>query len=243
MTREHVIPSFAYALQKTVESKIIGWNEVANRMVGGEAKVKDVCEMCNSGPLSVLDSYGKGLLESAGVLVRDYPKIDLTLEYDYDQLLRWLLKISFNSSRTDGAHSHLFEKYANYMLGRGQTPKRSEIAIIGYLAAPACIDTGIENLKNPFFVRISYGATNAFYTLRNVCFGPLHFFILVFQEDVLPGHAAAAIRRVIKIQLGAIELPSNRRMAVLHVGQSSWLDLYAAQAARLRHLGKSAYPG
>ena len=199
--------------------------------------------MCNSGPLSVLDSYGKGLLESAGVLVRDYPKIDITIEYDYDQLLRWLLKISFNSSRSDGAHSHLFEKYAKYMLGKGQSPKRSEIAILGYLAAPACIDAGIEKLKNPFFVRICYGETNDFYTLRVVCFGPLYFFILIFQEDVLPGHAAAAIRRMIKTQLGAIELTSNRRMAVLHVGQSSWLDLYAAQAARLRHLDKSAYPG
>lgn len=237
MTREHVIPSFAYSLQRTASEKPLGWSEPASKMVGGEMKVKDVCEACNSGALSLLDRYGKELLQSAGVLVLDFPHRSLTLKYDYDQLARWLLKISFNSARTSGVHSPIFEEYIPYMLGRASTPSRSKLAILSYLAAPEKLKTGDEamDVSNPFIVRISYGLHNDYYTLRIVGFGPLFFFLLIFRNDVLPGHAAAAIRRVLKDQPGAIEMKPAQTYARLFSGPSTWLDLYEAQIARTQY--------
>lgn len=240
MTREHVIPSFAYAVQQSTASKPLGWSEPAKKMVGGEMKVKDVCETCNSGVLSVLDTYGKSLLQAAGILVRDFPHRSLALEYDYDRLARWLLKISFNSSRTDGAHAHLFDEHIPYMLGSAATPSRSRLAIICYLAAPASLKSNREgvDVRNPFLVRIAYGLQNARYTTRIVGFGPLYFYLLLFRDHTLPGHAAVEIRSVLKGNTGAAELKPSQGYLHLHSGAKSWLDLYEFQVARTRHYEK-----
>lgn len=121
-TREHVIPAFIYAFQQQLAQSVVGWNEVVQRMVRGEAKVRDVCAECNHTALSVLDSYGRQLLSDSGLLVQNYTKRTLTIRYDYSLLLRWLLKISFNSSRTDGAHSGLFEEHIQFMRGLSPPP-------------------------------------------------------------------------------------------------------------------------
>ncbi|SEK13090.1 hypothetical protein SAMN05444746_112142 [Variovorax sp. OK212] len=242
MTREHVIPSFIYDFQKKLGSKVLGWNEVSQKMIAGEAKVRDVCATCNNKVLGDLDSYGKETLESSGILVADYKKRDLELTYDFDQLARWLLKISFNSSRTDGAHSSLFSKYIPYMLGKGIRPKSSEVAIVSYLAAPSPLEVDGEKLSNPFIMRISYGQPNEVYMLRIVSFGPLFFFLQLFEQDVLAGHAASATRRLIKDQCGSVELLPTRKWMRLQSGTASWADLYTAQVSRVRDLNRRVWP-
>src|SRR6266702_179908 len=136
LTREHIIPAFICNFQKQLEGSVIGWNEVAQCMVGGEGKIKDVCEDCNNRVLSELDSYGKRLLTDSGLFVQNYTKQELTLQYDYSLLLRWLLKISFNSSRTDGVHSHLFERFIPFIRGLASPPSRFQVAPLVYLARP-----------------------------------------------------------------------------------------------------------
>lgn len=253
-TREHVIPSFLYALQKTAEGKIIGWNEVIEKMVGGEAKVRDVCAECNSGVLSELDSYGKGMLSQAGLLVHNYLGRSLTLPLDHSQLLRWLLKISFNSSRTDGAHSYLFEEFVPFILGESDPPPRHRVALLGYLASPVALDAdqiaaepfktaarGAQTL-NPLLVRICYGVVpgEQSFILRINVLGPLVFFLPIFKPNTLPGHAAAAIRRLQKFHPGAVELTSKKRLVHLQAGSRTWIDLYAHQVQRTRDIANRA---
>lgn len=139
-TREHVIPAFIYRFQKQSEASVIGWNEVAKKMVGGEHQVKDVCETCNGGVLSALDAYGKEFLNSNGFLTQNYTALSADLTYDYDQLARWLLKISFNSTRIDRGHSHLFEKFIPFILNGAPAPSKADFAIVATLAAPVPID-------------------------------------------------------------------------------------------------------
>lgn len=245
-TREHVIPAFMYAFQKTAGDSVIGWNEVVEKMVGGEAKVKDVCASCNNDTLGKLDVYGKNMLADAGLLVHNYLRRDLTLRYDYGQLLRWLLKISFNSSRTDGAHSHIFKEHIPFILGDAPAPPRWRIATLAYLAKPECLDKSRirsepflsiaqgSNILNPFLVRICYGASSSDeqYTLRLNIFGPIVFYMLVFNEGTLPGHAAVAIRRLLKQTPGSVELSPKRSGVQLYAGPQSWLDLYEPQVVR-----------
>jgi hypothetical protein len=249
-TREHVIPAFIYDFQKQLEQSVIGWNEVAQRMVGGEGKVKDVCADCNNRVLGELDAYGKQLLTSSGLLVQNYTKRELTLQYDYSLLLRWLLKVSFNSSRTDGAHSPLFERYVPFMRGQEQSPSLSQVAVLLYLARPEILGASriavepfirIANgssLLNPFLVRICYGASPGenSYVLRLNIFGPAVFFLMMFHDSVLPGHAASAIRRLIRLTPGAVELSPKRKLVEVQSGQKSWLDLYEHQVARVHAL-------
>ncbi|NIE64032.1 HNH endonuclease [Burkholderia sp. Ax-1719] len=246
LTREHIIPAFIYDFQKQQEGTFIGWNEVAQRMVGGEGKIKDVCEDCNNGVLSDLDSYGKHLLTDSGLLVQNYTKQGLALRYDYSLLLRWLLKISFNSSRTDGAHSHLFERFIPFIRGLASAPSRFHVASLVYLARPEVAglsqieaDSFIRmsqgaSLLNPFVARICYAAAlgERDFVARQIIFGPAVFYLLFFREGLLPGHAASAIRRLTKAVPEIVELSSKRKFVEVHPGQKTWLDLYEPQVAR-----------
>lgn len=247
MTLEHVVPAFAYAFQKKIESKVVGWNEVAEKMVGGEHGVRDVCAACNNGVLSKLDEYGKDVLSKTGILTPTFSKLGLSMSYDYSLLSRWLLKISFNSSRTDGAHRHLFESFVPFILGNEPLPPRSKLALLAFLAAPTVPSEehkskepyasaiGQSNRFNPFLVRICYG----FYQPRDNCtprlviLGPLVFYMLVFNEGVSAGQAAVAVRRFQKECPAAVELRPNVGFAEIRTGSQSWIDLHAFEVARV----------
>ena len=250
MTREHVIPSFIYNFQKRNGEKQIGWNEIIGKMVGGEAKIRDVCSECNNGSLGSLDRYGKELLSQSGVLVKNYLKQSLQLHYDYDLLLRWVLKISFNSSRIDGAHRHLFEPFIPFILHGRPRPERNQIGLVAYLASPIETKTVSEETRpyiylaedseffNPFFMRISYGHAPGLknLTLRIVSFGPLYFLMPIFDQGVLHGHAASSIRRLVKISKGAVKLCPSKYFSQLKAGEYSWLQLYEHQVLRSKTL-------
>lgn len=250
MTREHLIPAFMYEYQKQF-TPFIGWSEPAGQMVRSELQIRDVCASCNNGPLSALDDYGRRMLTENGLLVRNFVKARLTLAFDYDLLVRWLLKLSFNSSRTDGTHSHLFEPFIPYILHghRHDRPRRSEIAVAAYLAGPAVFDgrtredlqslslADSEGSCNPFLVRLAWGGfadrhTN--YLLRLNILGAACFFMLFFGSGVLPGHAAASIRGFTKATQGARELSPSAHSVLLPQGSMSWLDLYGPQLVRQR---------
>jgi hypothetical protein len=215
-------------------------------MVGGEGKVRDVCADCNNRVLGELDAYGKQLLTNSGLLVHNYTKRELTLNYDYSLLLRWLLKVSFNSSRTDSVHSPLFEKYVPFMLGQDQFPSRNKVALLLYLSCPEILsptqiteDPFVQivngsSLLNPFHVRISYSITPGQhnYVLRLNVFGPAVFHLVMFHDSVLPGHAASAIRRLIRLMPGTVELSPKRKLVTVQSGEYSWIDLYKPQMAR-----------
>ena len=66
LTREHLIPAFMYDYQKQF-TPFIGWSELAEKMVGGELQIKDVCAPCNNGSLSALDDYGRRMLTEYGL--------------------------------------------------------------------------------------------------------------------------------------------------------------------------------
>lgn len=250
LTREHVIPAFLYALQKSFEEGVVGWNEVAKKMVRGESKIKDVCAACNNGVLSNLDSYGKQVLGDAGLLVQNYLASSLILKYEYAQLLRWSLKMSFNSSRADRVHSHVFQDFIPFILGAAKPPPRYRVALLAYLAGPIMLDPkkGINqpfwiaargaSTLNPFLVRIAYGIVpgDDSFVLRVNVIGPLVLLMPIFEPDVLPGHAAASIRRLQKLHPGAVELTGKRRLVELHAGSKSWLDMYSDQLTRVQRL-------
>jgi len=244
LTREHVIPAFIYSIQKKTKQKCIGWNDVIEKMIGGEFKVKDVCGKCNNEILGLLDEYAKNTFTESGILVENY----ISLTYDYNHLTRWLLKVSFNSSRTDGAHAHLFEEYIPFILGYTSAPIRSKVAVIAYMAAPEYVDASRINREsflklakgskvlNPFIVRICYGVVSGSsnYTLRLNVFGPLVFSILLFNDNVLPGHACVEIKRFLKILPKSVELTVNKKIINLKAGEISWLDLYTPQVMRAK---------
>ena len=246
MTREHIIPKFLYDFQNSISKSYVGWNEIAEKMIKGEGKVKDVCAECNNEKLGTLDGAAKEMLENANLLVHNYTKKTIELRYDFDLLVRWLMKVSFNSTRVDSAHSYMFEPYIPYMIDGKNRVLRSNIAVMAYFSAPQAIDKsnykGLpfsniadeSEIVNPFFVRICYGHVTGAenYKLRMVIIGAIVFFLLIFDDFTLPGHAASAIRKFIKNNPNAIEVTPKIKAVVLRPGSYTWLDLYQHQIAR-----------
>lgn len=119
-TKEHIWPKTLIEKYEELDT----YSQRTNRFFSGELVVKDVCVSCNSGPLSRLDSYLSSLFEdcfASNIEAGDAA----ALAYDYELLLRALLKISYNSSRT--AHCEksksLHRKLGRYILKGGYHPK------------------------------------------------------------------------------------------------------------------------
>jgi 5-methylcytosine-specific restriction endonuclease McrA len=128
LTREHVFPaSLDREFRKDAEKPMASpyWlDRLDEKMVGGQPTVKDVCEICNNVVLSALDSYGVELYRKFFSRIAD--KGDkVHFQYDYDRLLRWLLKLNYNSARANkAADLESLQKLRLYILDRKPRPKR-----------------------------------------------------------------------------------------------------------------------
>ena len=250
-TKEHIIPAFLYRFQKEAGEGVLGWNDVAEKMLNYEAVIGDVCGTCNGGVLSMLDSAGKCLLERSRVLVHNYTRSNIEIRYNYDILTRWLIKLSFNSARIKGELDYLFENYIEYILKGEPRPKVHRLSIIAYMAkaelvsehraalAPYLHLAEGSNLLNPFLVRITNAKTPSQmpYNIRGVFLGPLMFFLVFYNDGISPGFAASLTRRISKEFQGSVLLSPKRGYINLFAGTKSWIDMYEDQVLRTKALG------
>lgn len=87
------------------------------KILESEPTLKDVCADCNNGILSLLDAYACSLFE------RQFSKIleryeTVNFDIDYHLLKRWLLKMSYNSARINGAlDTFVFDPVLPYIMG------------------------------------------------------------------------------------------------------------------------------
>jgi len=113
LTREHIWPD--WILQRTEYH--MAYSAKANKVVGRDQTIRDVCAACNNGPLSDLDAYALTLWDpylSRWVAANE----EVDFQYDHSKLLRWLLKLAFNASRTTGTHAELLARYASVLIAR-----------------------------------------------------------------------------------------------------------------------------
>ncbi len=135
-TREHILPRFLYDhVDVAALGGIDAWNESTQSRVGGQHAIKDVCPQCNNGPLSELDAYGKSFLRSNGLLAPLYVS-SLTVEYDYHLLLRWLLKLVFNSARASSQADHPVAPLARYIAAGSGAPGSKHVFVLVELLKP-----------------------------------------------------------------------------------------------------------
>jgi hypothetical protein len=97
MSREHIWPN-GFLRRGSFGLK---YSSRAGRTFEGDLIVKDVCEVCNNGPLSELDAYACDLYDTNfGHFPEHFTPV--RFEFEYSRLTRWLLKIAFNSARAQG---------------------------------------------------------------------------------------------------------------------------------------------
>lgn len=197
LTREHILPSFVYQHYYQIEDQntVVGWREKPEKVISGEAKIKDVCSNCNNIILSEYDSHAKDVLESAGIFQKNFLCKETSFHYDYALLSRWLLKVAYNSSRASGKQIKEFEGFKYYILDK--TLENSGFFLTCGLLKPVKLTEeefdqhrqafGLNKpgYINPFFTRISWAPNlQDGYTVKQIVIGALVFHICVFANKI-----------------------------------------------------------
>lgn len=188
-TREHVIPDW---YNRTPGEGSLFSARAPFAHVSGDLVVKDVCSNCNNVILSALDGYGKELYERY-FTSPVYAGEEVLFLYDGDKLIRWLLKLSYNSARAQNADIRVLREYRTMMLGL--EPISDRVCVWASLVTPTMIDASgnsrpaarhenaDDSLDEPLWFRISQFRLPAFraYTLvqRLVLINSFRFTILV----------------------------------------------------------------
>lgn len=132
LTKEHVIPDWYIRLNRSEDD--VCFSERAPKKFVPEMVVRDVCESCNNLHLSRLDAYGKELYEKH---FKSYVFKDQSVQftYDYQRLLKWLIKCSYNSARANNADLEVLKDYARYLISDDLLP--NDIIIFCATIAPS----------------------------------------------------------------------------------------------------------
>ena len=127
LTKEHLWPGGLHrrlqAVNAQTETSI--WLRRVDRELPSEPLVKDVCAACNNVTLSKLDDYVCELFDQQlAAIPQRYENV--SLEYDYHRLKRWLLKVCFNSARIHNSIDlFVFAPLLPYIMGRSENLGRS----------------------------------------------------------------------------------------------------------------------
>lgn len=117
MSREHIWPN-GFLRRGSFGLK---FSARAGRTFEGDLIVKDVCEVCNNGPLGALDSYACSLYDTN---FGHFPEhlTPIRFAFEYSKLTCWLIKIAFNSARAQGHDdAELLGRYRPLMLAGGDS--------------------------------------------------------------------------------------------------------------------------
>jgi hypothetical protein len=127
LTHEHIFPAsldreFGKDAARMAEPYWI--DRLEKKMVGGEPTIKDVCRTCNNVVLSQLDEYGLQLYRRYFYRIAEQSD-SVLFEFDYDRLLRWLLKMTYNSARANQASDlEALGRLRAYIIGNKVRPRR-----------------------------------------------------------------------------------------------------------------------
>lgn len=130
MTREHIWPKCIIERVNYSDR----YSERAAKVFSGDATISDVCADCNNGVLSGLDGY---IAQVYDAHFAHFAKAGQPVEfrYDYDLLLRWLLKLSYNTARTVDKDIETLKRYVPYVLGNA--PRPADASVVLQLVAPS----------------------------------------------------------------------------------------------------------
>ncbi|KPH76565.1 MULTISPECIES: hypothetical protein [Bacillaceae] len=131
-TKEHIIPD---GLIKLFPEEDITFIKDKSFKDNNGLTIKDVCNICNNGVLSDLDSYGNGIIANHFMCsfgIADNYNREFQFEFNYHLLSRWLLKIAYNYERVYKSNTKWFKDNVNYIL-KGEKYFKDNISLFAGL--------------------------------------------------------------------------------------------------------------
>jgi hypothetical protein len=208
---------------------------------------RDVCANCNNERLAPLDRYGDQLHDRYFVDFVPTP-VSVTFEYDYRLLLGWLLKCSYNSSRSEGAPVTGYRVFLSFLLGESAPPELPVTILLGVIASVPS-ETPLERRLGAVVtpsvyaygeLRVLPGDEQLFTIRRVVMMQSYLFFVLVWQPHV----SRATRKRTLEGLAGANRVTRLRAMRQIRPDQSrvrlskpcldvrTWLHVRALEEGR-----------
>ena len=179
LTKEHIWPQW---LNKLEPSYAMRFSAKAQKVFAGDLIVSDVCATCNNGPLSALDAYAHGL--HAPFLSRILAEgEEISFEYDFNLLTRWLLKVSFNSARATGRDEQFFQPLVLYMLGESSKPEF--VSVMLDIVAPSVINGRTLEPRAVRCAGIFVGRSRPWVCVRLVAINSYYFYIVITAENTV----------------------------------------------------------
>lgn len=186
LTKEHIWPN---GFIQRFDKSALTYTKKVNKFFKSDPVVKDVCAICNNVKLSAVDAYLCSLYDNY------FHKIIAAGEsakfgYSYDKLLRGLLKISYNSSRTQVENEtviNLHSKCSEYILGSGYRPQNVMLRLLVVTSSKMYDPSvGTEKTFEPDFFRctdIAYdGALCNRFIVRMVAVKSYWFYIIFSKK-------------------------------------------------------------
>ena len=130
-TREEVMPLFLSRNRPLYRTVLDHDRAIVRR--GLVTSVRDGCEECNGVTLSALDNYAAQLDREYFVKIVDFNR-PIGFGYEFDLLLRWLLKVTYNDDRTRSP-PYRAEMFVPYILGEESHPPRRTNLLLGLISS------------------------------------------------------------------------------------------------------------
>lgn len=230
LTKEHIWPA---SIIRRVANRA-SYNPKAGKLLWTEMVISDVCESCNNGPLSKLDAYGASLYDKYFY----HYSLDanpLAFEYDYQQLAKWLLKLSFNAARVNQSDHVRLAKYRPSLLDENcDLPEDFTIAVD--LVMPETVDFKSESVlpASNRICRIDFSEPiDDWCTVRLVAINSFYFWILV--QDVPDTQVNMDHAKAVLSKIRGTRLDENSTSAILQSSGASILALHLHWAEALRN--------
>ena len=119
MTREELFPKSQ--VRRTPSYKANIDHSRPGKPLEAVPVIRDVCEECNSVRLGGLDVYGAKLADEYFDVFLEKP-VEVDFRCDTEQLLRWLLKLLFNSVRVSGLRGDVYKPLCPFILDNTSDP-------------------------------------------------------------------------------------------------------------------------
>lgn len=220
MTREHIWPKCIITRMPELTARYAGSQ---NKFIGGELVIADVCAECNNKKLSVLDAYFCSLFDRYFQYFYE-SKTDFEFDYEYDLLLRCLLKITYNTSRTIIKENNPFKKYRKVILDGNLV--RKDVVIKLDLVLPS-IENGVK--MNPNSARCAYidlQRTLDHCIVRCIAVNSFYFYIVLSKSEIFPTDAMEELAFVMNNLPGVIVHPYRSRVTIDNISGKNTRDMH-----------------
>jgi hypothetical protein len=241
LTGEHVVPAFLY---RENPGQKLGFNEKARRFLEFEAIVRDVCETCNSGVLSALDTYGQQFVYENGCHRTFTKRHTVPILYDHNRLLRWLLKLSYNAMRFAGRDPGVLASSIGFV--RGLMPLSLRAALFVEVVRDAVLEEeltyatpgGIGTTRRLSAKRFRFGEMKHVGQLprggqcRLVGLNAFYLYTVLLEDGADDRDWLMLTRALHEVAPQAVELSPRKRSVRVKVSKRTIVEAYEHQAAK-----------